>query len=106
MNDVRLSMLERMAQSDGNDPFPRYGLALEYRKLGRHDEALAAFGELVRRHPDYVPAYLMFGNFLRELGRPGEAADVYARGISVARSSGDAHALGELEGALAELGHA
>ena len=84
------------------DPFPRYGLAMEYRSRGDLPTAWTAFSELLEQFPDYVPTYLMAGGTLSALGRRDEAADVYRRGIEVATRRGDAHARGELEAALNE----
>lgn len=92
-------MLEKMVVAKPDDPFPRYGLAMEYKRLGRHDEAVGAFEQLVRSHPSYVPAYLMFGNLLEALARPEQASEVYQRGLEAARAAGDDHALGELQAA-------
>ena len=96
----RLAMLETLIVAKPDDPFPRYGLAMEYKKLGRHDEAVSAFEELTRVHPSYVPSYLMFGNLLEALGRAPAAIEVYTRGIEAARASGNDHAAGELQAAL------
>lgn len=95
----RLGMLEKLIVAKPDDPFPRYGLAMEYKKLGRHDEAVEAFEELTRVHPSYVPSYLMFGNLLEALGRAEAAVEVYTRGIEAARTAGDDHAAGELQAA-------
>ena len=92
-------MLETRVGATPDDPFPRYGLALEYKRLGRSDEAVEAFVALGQRHPDYVPQYLMFGNLLEALGRAEEAIEVYGRGIDVADKAGDEHAGSELEAA-------
>jgi len=84
------------------DPFPRYGLAMEYRTRGDLAAAWTAFSELLDQFPDYVPTYLMAGGTLVALGRRDEAAAVYQRGIDVATRRGDSHARGELETALHE----
>jgi tetratricopeptide (TPR) repeat protein len=86
------------------DPFPRYGLAMELRNRGDLADAWAAFSDLIEQFPDYVPTYLMAGGTLTGLGRKDEAAAVYRRGVAAAARKGDAHARGELEAALAELG--
>ncbi|MGE0872310.1 MAG: tetratricopeptide repeat protein [Kofleriaceae bacterium] len=86
-----------------SDPFPRYGLAMEYKGSGALDQAWAIFAELLEQFPDYVPTYLMAGGTLVALGRPGEAAEVYRRGIAAATTKGDLHARKELESALAEV---
>lgn len=97
-------MLEKMAGARPGDPFPQYGLAMEYRKLGQHAQARAAFDRLLQAHPDYVPSYLMYGQMLSAQGEPAEARAILQRGIEAARRAGDAHAEGELEQALGELG--
>jgi tetratricopeptide (TPR) repeat protein len=101
----RLEFLQKMTASapGRDDPFAWYGLAMEYRSLERHEEALATFVALRARAPDYVPMYLMCGQMLEKIGRIGEARAWLSAGIEVARSKGDAHALSELEGALGAL---
>jgi tetratricopeptide (TPR) repeat protein len=99
----RVAMLEEFIAKSPDDPFPRYGLALEHKNAGRLDKAAEVFAELMTRCPDYVAAYLHAGNTLVALGKKADAADVYRRGIAAARKKGDGHALGELEGALAQL---
>lgn len=86
------------------DPFPRYGLAMELRARGDLDAAWAQFSELIERFGDYVPTYLMAGKTLLALGRDREARDVLQRGATVAGRRGDLHARKELESALDELG--
>jgi Tfp pilus assembly protein PilF len=85
------------------DPFPRYGLAMEYRTRGELDQAWATFSELLETFPDYVPTYLMAGGTLAGLGRKDEARVVYRRGVEAATHKGDLHARGELESALNEI---
>jgi tetratricopeptide (TPR) repeat protein len=85
------------------DPFPRYGLAMEYRTRGELAEASIQFAELIERFPAYVPTYLMAGGTLVALGRKDDAAAIYRQGIEVASKAGDQHARGELETALGEI---
>lgn len=95
-------MLRQMVQARPDDPFPRYGLAMELKTRGE-DEAVAVFESLLAEHPAYVPSYLMFGTLLVERGEPARAAQVLDRGIEAARAAGDDHALDELTAARAEL---
>jgi len=98
----RLPILRSMAQARPDDPFPRYGLAMELAK--REDpEAVEVFDALLADHPGYVPSYLMFGNLLVQRGERARAAEVLDRGIEAAQAAGDEHALGELSAARAEL---
>ncbi len=95
----RLGMLQDLVASKPDDPFVCYGLAMEYKKLGRNDEAAQVFAELAAQHPDYVPGYLMHGNLLESMDEPDAAVRVYDAGIEVASKAGDAHAVSELEAA-------
>jgi hypothetical protein len=99
----RLEFLLKATGSDGSDPLPWYMLAMEFRSLSRHDEALETFEKLRLRSPEYVPMYLMCGQMLETMGRVEDARVWLSAGIDVARKRGDGHALGELEGALAAL---
>jgi predicted Zn-dependent protease len=100
----RLEFLKKLIDGGSADPFAWYGLAMEYRALARNDEALATFEALRARTPDYVPMYLMCGQMLEQMGRVPDAKAWMLAGIDAARTRGDAHAAGELEGALAALG--
>jgi tetratricopeptide (TPR) repeat protein len=99
----RLESIQKIVEQSPNDPFARYGLAMELKNLGRHEEAHAAFEELERRHPEYVPQFLMHANLLTELRRPDEARACLERGIAAARKAGNQHALGEMQSALDQL---
>jgi predicted Zn-dependent protease len=86
-----------------NDPFPRYGLAIELKNSGQLDAAASAFAELMQLFPDYTAAYLHAGGVLVGLKRREEAARIYRAGIDASTRKRDLHAKGELEAALAEL---
>jgi len=98
----RLAYLEKITGEGSVDPFAWYGLALEYKTLGRVDDALRAFETLRKTTPDYVPMYLMCGQMLADAGREGAEAWLEA-GIAMAGVKRDTHALGELEAALEAL---
>jgi tetratricopeptide (TPR) repeat protein len=96
-------MLLGFIRAKPDDPFPRYALALEYKNAGRLDDARVTFGDLMAAIPDYTATYLHAGNVLVALGKREDARAIYERGIEVCGRRGDAHARGELEGALAAL---
>jgi len=99
----RIDLLKAFIAQRPSDPFPRYGLALEHKNAGQLAEAWGVFEALMERHPAYTAAYLHAGNTALALGRPEEARAVYTRGLDACAKAGDAHARGELEGALAAL---
>ena len=100
----RLDFLTKMTSSGSTDPFVWYGLAMEYRSLGRSDEALATFEALRERAPDYVPMYLMCGQMLESMGRIDDARKWLSSGLDAAQAKGDGHAMSELKSALDQLG--
>jgi cytochrome c-type biogenesis protein CcmH/NrfG len=101
---TRRQQLEEMIADDPTDALSRYFLAMDYAGAGETDEAWRRFQDMFARTPDYVPAYLQAGQLLVRMGRPGEAADVFRKGIAVARRQHDEHAAGEMEAFLQQLG--
>jgi predicted Zn-dependent protease len=99
----RLAYLEKITSEGSTDPFAWYGLALEYKTLGRVDDALRTFTSLRSNNPDYIPMFLMCGQMLADAGR-SEAREWLESGVKVATAKRDSHALGELEAALDALG--
>lgn len=100
----RVEQLQAMLAADPGDAFLRYGLALEYMKLGRLDEALAGFEALLRDEPTYVPAHFMHARALEQTDDLDRARAAYRAGIDVARRTGDTHAAAEMTAALEALG--
>jgi tetratricopeptide (TPR) repeat protein len=101
---TRKQQLQEMLADEPNDPFLRYGLAMEFVSEGDDGEAVRCFQELLAAAPDYVPAYLQAGQGLVRLGRLEEARALYGRGIAAARERGDQHAADEMGAFLANLG--
>jgi len=99
----RLAMLEKVTASAAADSFAFYCLGMEYRKEGRIDEAVTAFGTLRTRDANYLPMYLMAGQMLREAGRLADAKSWLQQGIALAAQKNDSKALGELESELATV---
>jgi predicted Zn-dependent protease len=98
----RIATFKTFISRSPQDPFPRYGLAMEHKSRGELAEALGVFADLMKQFPDYVATYLMAGGTLVAMGRKDEAISVFRQGIEVASRRGDQHARRELESALAE----
>jgi len=99
----RLLFLQKTTAEGSTDPLAWYGLAMEYRKLERWEEALQSFASLRTMKQDYVAMYLMCGQMLGGIGRVPEAREWIEAGLVQARLKSDGHAVGELESALATL---
>jgi predicted Zn-dependent protease len=101
---TRREKIETMLQSDPQDTFLRYSLALEMEKVREHDRSLAILADLTREVPPYIPAYFMAAQQQTRLGKLAEARDLLREGIEAARNGGDHHAAGEMAEFLAGLG--
>jgi thioredoxin-like negative regulator of GroEL len=101
---TRRQQIEEQLAEDPNDPFLRYGLAMEHLGAGDTEAALRCLRDLIALDAGYVPAYQQCAQALARLGRTGEAADVFRRGIAAARQKGDEHAASEMQGMLDSLG--
>lgn len=99
----RKEQLEEMLQDDPNDPFLRYGLAMEHVSAGDDAAAVKQFRELIAVAPTYVPTYLQGGQALVRLNRPAEARELWQQGILAARQEDNSHAAEEMAGMLANL---
>jgi tetratricopeptide (TPR) repeat protein len=100
MSTERLEILKSMLQARPEDKLARYGLATEYKNLGRFQEAVEEFQTLLAAHPDYAAGYFHGGQTLEKAGRLDEARSMYEKGIEVTSRSGDAHTRSELQAAL------
>jgi tetratricopeptide (TPR) repeat protein len=100
MTSYRLGQLLEFLKEDPDDAFTRFALAREHHKLGNIDEALAYYESLVENDPRYVGTYYHLGKLYEEVGRKDDAVDVYRKGIRVAETIRDFHALSELRDAL------
>lgn len=100
----RKQQIEEMLAEDPNDPFLRYGLAMEYVSAGQDEEAVRCFEQLLQASPDYVPGYMQAGRALARLDRIEQAQALFQAGIAAAKQQGDQHAAEEMSGFLEGLG--
>jgi len=92
----RLEELQQFLKESPNDPFLKYAITTEYKKMGDTENTLAGFQDLRVNHPDYVGAYYHFAKFMEEQGRKEEALEIYQAGMEVAQRLRNRHAYGEL----------
>ncbi len=101
--DDRLAMLQQFLDQNPNDAFARYGLAMEYSRVGDVPTAMEQFHKLLDVHPDYSAGYFMAAQTLAKASRLEEAKQFLQRGIAAAARTGNSHAKGEMETMLHEL---
>ena len=100
----RMEQLHKLLDKTPADPFLTYGIALEHKKLGEATRAIEWLDKTIALDAKYCYAYYQKGQVLESTGDTEGARAAYLAGIGAANSAGDAHALGELQGALDMLG--
>ena len=96
---ARLKELTRLLEREPDDPFLRFGVAMEHKKAGRHAEAVEWFDKTLAADPSYCYAHYHKAQTLEDAGDPDAARSEYQAGIAAAKKHGDNHALAELEAA-------
>jgi len=99
----RKQQIEEMLAEDPNDPFLRYGLAMEHVSAGDDTGAVRCLQDLIAVASDYVPAYQQLGQTLVRLGQLAEARQAWRQGVDAAQKAGDLHARDEMQGFIDNL---
>jgi tetratricopeptide (TPR) repeat protein len=102
MANERIKTLEQWIQEDPNDPFNKYGLAMELSQ-SQPERAAALFSELLTNHADYLPTYYIAASFFSYQGDQNQAIKILENGIDLARKQNNEKTLRELKSALEEL---
>lgn len=104
----RMEQIEALLMDDPNDPFLRYGLAMEHSGQGDDATAVQHLRDLIALNPNdpYIPAFLMAAQALVRLEKEDDAVAILKQGIASATRAGTAealHARSEMEGLLATI---
>jgi len=103
MEHPRIDWLRKQVALDPNDARLRFGLALEYEKLGRWDQVVEELREYLALADDQGNAWGRLARALRALGRTAEAIQAYRQGAAAAAAHGHPGMVAEFEEMLAEL---
>lgn len=96
----RVASLEKMLATRPDDARLRFGLALEYEKAGRIEDAIGQLEAYLERSEDEGNAWGRLGGLLRRAGRTDAARRAYTTGIEQARKHGHPSMAADLEAAL------
>ena len=100
----RIEKIQALLEKEPDDAFLNFGLAMEFVKAGRTEDALTAFDRTLSIDPNYSAAHFHKGNTLISLGRLEDARTVLENGVEVTKKNGDPHAQREIQELLAGLG--
>jgi predicted Zn-dependent protease len=101
MSQERIEAFRAMVAAEPRQEMVWYGLANEYVKLERWDEAADALRHVVELNADFTAAYQMLGTALLNQGRRAEARGAWTQGIEAANRTGAWKARQHMEGLLA-----
>jgi predicted Zn-dependent protease len=88
MATSRIETFKQMLESDPENSLVRFGLANEYLKEERYEEAIAALNDYLQRADDEGAAFGMLARAYEKTGRREEAREAYQRGIEAANLHG------------------
>ena len=81
----RIEAFKQMLESDPENTLVRFGLANEYLKAERYEEAILALNEYLQRADDEGAAFGMLARAYEKTGQRERARESYQRGIEAAR---------------------
>ncbi len=92
--ELAIETLKKGILNDGNNPQTTLALAVLYGKNGNHSLSLKTCDGVLRKYPDYAPAYFIQGTLLEAKGNKKEAIKKYR--VALAHSANYAAALNNL----------
>jgi tetratricopeptide (TPR) repeat protein len=99
----RIATLKSMLESEPNDTFCLYGLAMEYSRLGQIPQAVAWFDQTLTVDPNYLYAYFHKARCQEQAGDSAAAAETLRQGVERAQNAEDPKALNEMSAYLDQL---
>ncbi|HEY0405997.1 MAG TPA: tetratricopeptide repeat protein [Pyrinomonadaceae bacterium] len=84
MAESRIDAFVKMLESDPDNALVRFGLANEYLKAERWEEAIKALTEYLQRADDEGAAFGMLARAYERVGMKDAARESYQRGIEAA----------------------
>lgn len=102
MQEERLKLLLDFLETEPDEPFNRYAVAMELMKTD-NQAALEHLEILRNQHPDYLATYYQLAQLYVDLDAFSEAEKMYEQGISLAKKLGNGKTESELLGAYRML---
>ena len=100
----RRAEIQKMLESEPEDLFLQYALAMEWESEGELEKSSKIHRELMSRTPPHVPSYFRVAQQLVRAGEADASREVLREGIEIARQQGDHHAAAEMSELLQSIG--
>jgi predicted Zn-dependent protease len=88
MSATRIASFELMASQQPENAMVWYGLANEYSKIDRWQDAATALEKVIELNPDYTSAWQMLGSAYSSLNEKEKARDIWTKGLETADRTG------------------
>ena len=96
MQKNRLDNLLDMLETQPDDDFLLYGIALEYQAAKDFENARAYFEKLLALHPDYLPVYYQAGLCYISIQKYELAIAIFEKGMEIAQKQKNIKTFNEL----------
>jgi thioredoxin-like negative regulator of GroEL len=96
MSAERLQQLRSMLAEEPGDLFLRYAIALELKRAGDMEQAIADLESILQEDPKHIASYYQLATMLADLGRMSEAVEACEAGSMQCLVTGDRKARSEL----------
>jgi Tfp pilus assembly protein PilF len=99
----RVESLHKMLESNPEDLFLHYALAMEYISAGEDVLAMEKLEDIKVKSPEYLALYYQLAKLYEKMDETEKAIDTYEKGIEVARAQNETKTMNELRSAMDEL---
>ena len=99
----RIDQIRRMLESNPQDIFLNFSLAMEYQSAGQLDDALQQYDKTIEFDPQYLAAHVRKGKILLAEKRYDEARNALQLSLSIAQEAGDSHSEGTIRELISQI---
>ena len=99
----RVDQIKKMLESNPQDIFLNFSLAMEYQSAGHLEEALRQYDRTIEFDPQYLAAHVRKGKILLSEKRYDEARSTLQLSLSIAREAADSHSENTIKEMISQL---
>jgi len=100
----RIEQFRKMAEADPDNELGHFSLGRAYLDAAMYDQAVVAFGHVVKLNPNLSKVYHLMAQALLQAGKKQEAIERLTAGVEIAEARGDMMPRDEMLNMLRELG--